>query len=147
MKVLLRLVLIIVGLLTLLPSIAGIFIPWQRIIDLVGRWQVTLPAVTDSAITVYIFRAMCVTYAWAGFLFLLAAANPTKYLVLIRTLALASICVGLTCILVGTKLAIPAWGYLADGIFCLVAGILIWTLSTAIGEKPAQVAPPEQSTP
>ena len=147
MKALLRVVLIVVGLLTLLPSLAGIFVPWQRIIDVVGWWQVTLPAVADSAITVYIFRTMCVTYAWAGFLFLLAATNPPKYLVLIRTLALASICVGLTCILVGTKLALPAWGYLADGIFCLVAGILIWTLSTATGQTPAQAAPPEQSTP
>ncbi len=147
MKALLRFVLIVVGLLTLLPSVAGIFVPWQRIINVVSWWQVTLPAVAKSEITVYLFRVMCVTYAWAGFLFLLAAANPPKYLVLMRTLALASICVGLACILVGTKLAIPAWGYLTDGIFCLVSGILIWTLSTTIGQTPAQAAPPEQSAP
>ena len=146
MKAMLRVVLIIVGLVTLLPSLAGIFVPWQRVIDLFNFWQVTLPSVAESPITAYMFRAMCVTYAWAGFLFLLAAANPPKYLVLIRTLALASICVGLTCILVGTKLGIPAWGYLADGIFCLLAGTVIWTLSTAIGQTPAQAAPPEQST-
>ncbi len=146
MKTLLRIVLIVVGLLTLLFSLAGIFVPWQNIVAWMSRWNVTLPAVPDSPITVYMFRAMSVTYAWAGFLFLLAATNLSKYLVLIRTLALASVCTGLACILVGSKLDLPPLVYWGDGVSCLVAGILIWTLSIPLGREPAQVVPPTQST-
>jgi len=146
MKALLRIVLIVVGLLTLAFSLAGIFVPWQNIVDWMSTWNVTLPAAPDSPITVYMFRAMCVTYAWAGFLFLLAAADLSKYLVLIRTLALASICTGLACILVGSKLDLPPLVYLGDGVSCLVAGILIWTLSIPLSRQPAQVVPPTQST-
>ena len=105
-----------------------------------------MPSAVTSPITVYMFRAMCVTYAWAGFLFLLAAANLPKYLVLIRTLALASICTGLACILVGTKLDLPSLVYLGDGVSCLVAGVLIWTLGIPLGRQPAQAVPPTQST-
>ena len=146
MKTLLRIVLIVVGLLTLVFSLAGIFVPWQNIVAWMSAWNVTLPAAPNSPITVYMFRAMCVTYAWAGFLFLLAATNLPKYLVLIRTLALASICTGLACILVGTKLDLPFLVYLGDGVSCLVAGILIWTLSIPLGRQPPQAVPPTQST-
>ncbi len=146
MKTPLRIVLIVVGLLTLVFSLAGIFVLWQNIVAWMSIWNVTLPAAPDSPITVYMFRAMSVTYAWAGFLFLLAATNPPKYLVLIRTLALASICTGLACILVGSKLDLPPLVYWGDGVSCLLAGILIWTLSIPLGRQPAQVAPPTQST-
>ncbi len=146
MKTLLRIVLIVVGLLTLVFSLAGIFVPWQNIVACMSAWNVALPAVPDSPITVYMFRAMCVSYAWAGFLFLLAAADPPKYLALIRTLALASICTGLACILIGSKLDLPSIVYLGDGISCLVAGVLIWTLSIPMGRQPAQAVPPTQST-
>ncbi len=148
MKNLLKIVLIVVGLLTLVFSLAGIFVPWQNIVAWMSTWNVTLPAVPDSPITVYMFRAMSVICAWAGFLFLLAAANPPKYLVLIRTLALASICTGLTCILVGSKLDLRPLVYWGDGISCLVAGVLIWTLSIPLGQEPAQQsADAEQSDP
>jgi len=147
MKTLLRIVLIVVGLLTLVFSLAGIFVPWQNIVAWMSTWNVTLPAAPDSPITVYMFRAMSVTYAWAGFLFLLAAADPPKYLALIRTLALALVCVGLACILVGVKVGLPMKPVLfCDGIPCLVAGVLIWTLSIPLGRQPAQAVPPTQST-
>ena len=137
MKTRLRIVLIVVGLLTLVFSLAGIFVPWQNIVAWMSTWNVTLPTALKSPITVYMFRAMSVTYAWVGFLFLLAAADPPKYLALIRTLALASICTGLACILVGTRLDLPSLVYLGDGVFCLVAGVLIWTLSIPLGRQPA----------
>ncbi len=142
MKTLLRIVLIVVGLLTLAFSLAGIFVPWQNIVAWMSTWKVTLPAAPDSPITVYMFRAMCVAYAWSGFLFLFAAANPLKYLALIRVLALASICSGLACILVGSKLDLRPLVYWGDGVSCLVAGILIWTLSIPLGREPGQQAVP-----
>ena len=147
MKALLRVVLILVGLLTLIPSVLGIVWPWDKLVSLGKEYfDLSVPTAFESPITVYIFRAMCVTYVWAGFLFLLSASNPAKYLVLIRSLALASLCVGLTCILVGVKLGLPIKPVLFyDGIPCLVAGILIWTLSIVAVQKPEDVAPPAQS--
>ena len=147
MKALLRVVLILVGLLTFIPSALGIVWPWDNLISLSKKYfELTLPLAVESPITVYIFRAMCVTYVWAGFLFLLSASNPVRYLALIRSLALASVCVGLTCILVGVKLNLPIKPVLfCDGIPCLVAGILIWTLSSGAVQKPEDVAPPAQS--
>ena len=147
MKALLRVVLIIVGLAILIFSALGVFWPWDKLVSL-GKecFDLSVPTALTSPITVYIFRAMCVTYVWAGFLFLLCASNPVKYLALIRSLALASLCVGLTCILVGVKLGLPIKPVLfCDGIPCMVAGILIWTLSTGAVQKPEDAAPPAQS--
>ena len=147
MKAPLRTVLIVVGLLLLILSVVVLVSPWENIVVSCRDWfSLILPSAVVSPITVYMFRAMCVTYAWAGFLFLLAAGNPLKYLALIRVLALASICTGLACILVGSKLDLPPLVYWGDGVSCLVAGILIWTLSIPLGRPPAQVAPPTQST-
>ena len=129
----LRVVLIIVGLATLIPSVIGLVMPWGK---LVGFWEsfgLTVAPETEGSLMVYMTRAFCMTMAWAGFLFLLSAADVIKYLALIRSLALASVCVALTCILVGVKLGIPAKAYLIDGIFCLAAGGLIWTLSCPVG--------------
>ena len=143
MKALLQIVLIVVGLLLLILSVVVLVCPWENIVANCQNWfSLILPSAVVSPITVYMFRAMCVTYAWAGFLFLLAAANPLKYLALIRVLALASICTGLACILVGSKLDLPPLVYWSDGVSCLVAGILIWTLSIPLGREPAQQTEP-----
>ena len=142
----LRIVLIIVGLLTLIFSAMGVFVPWETMISWAKSWNVQFRPAVESPITVYLFRVGCVTWAWAGVLFLVAAVNPVKYLALIRSLALACVCLGLTCILVGVKLDLPAKGYLIDGVFCLVAGGLIWALSTLGGQQHARLqAPPAEA--
>ena len=138
MQTLLRIVLIILGLLILGFALAGIFVPWRNVVVWMSTWNITLPAVPDSPVVVYMFRSMFVVYAWAGILFLLTSANPPKYLALIRILAWALVSVGLACILVGVKLALPMKPILfCDAIPCLVAGILIWTLSTSSTREPA----------
>ena len=127
------------GLLTLGFALVGIFIPWQSVVAWMSTWSIALPALPDSPITVYMFRAMFVVYAWAGVLFLLASANPPKYLALIRILALALITIGFTCVLVGVRLSLPLKPILfCDAIPCLAAGILIWTLATPSSQKPAK---------
>ncbi len=141
MKALLRIVLIVVGLGLLILSVVALVCPWECIVANYLNWfSLILPSAVVSPITVYMFRAMCITYAWAGFLFLLGVTNPLKYLALIRVLALASVCTGLTCILVGSKLDLPPLVYWSDGVSCLVAGILIWTLSIPLGREPGQQA-------
>ncbi len=144
MQSLLRIVLIVIGLLTLGFALVGVFVPWHNIVVWMSTWNITLPAVPDSPIVVYMFRSMSVVYAWAGVLFLLASADPTKYVVLIRILAWALVSVGLACILVAVKLALPIKPVLfCDAIPCLAAGILIWTLSIPSTRKPAQDVRPE----
>jgi len=138
----LRVVLIIVGLLTLIPSVIGVVLPWDRLVCMFKWFGVILPAVTEANYTLYLVRVGCVTYAWAGFLFLLAAVDLNKYLVLIRSLALASICVGLACILVGARIAIPTVAFLVDGLFCLISGGLIWTLSSPLSSQGKQAMSP-----
>ena len=143
----LRIVLIIVGLLTLIPSLIGLLVPWSAIVSWANYWGITLSEATEANITVYITRIGCVTFVWAGFLFLLAAADPVKYLTLTRSLAVASVCIGLTCILVGAKLGLPVVAFLIDGLFCLIAGGLIWTLTCPLKSQTQQDAPPvEPST-
>lgn len=144
MKTLLRVVLIIVGLVILVFSLPGVFWPWDELASLAKKYfDLSVPTALESPVVVYMFRAMCVTYVWAGFLFFLGASNPAKYLVMIRSLALACVCVGLSCILVGIRLGMPMKHVLLwDGIPCLVAGILIWTLSIPLGREPAQAVPP-----
>ncbi len=143
MQILLRIVLIIVGLLTLGFALVGIFVPWHNVVAWMSTWNVTLPAVTDSPMVIYMFRSMFVVYAWAGVLFLLASADPPKYLALIRILAWALVSVGLACILVGIRLGLPMKPVLFyDAIPCLAAGILIWTLSIPSPQKPAKPASP-----
>ena len=107
MQSLLRIVLIIVGLLTLGFALVGIFVPWHHVVAWMSTWKVTLPTVPESPIVVYMFRSMFVVYAWAGVLFLLASANPPKYLALIRILAWALVSLGLACILVGIRVGLP----------------------------------------
>ena len=138
----LRIVLIIVGLLTLIPSVIGLVLPWDRLVSIWDWFGLKLSDSTDANLMAYMIRIVCVTYAWAGFLFLLAAVDLAKYLVLIRSLALASICVGLACILVGARIGLPTKAFLLDGIFCLVAGGLIWTLSSPLGRQCQQAVPP-----
>ena len=138
----LRVVLIIVGLLTLIPSVIGVVLPWDRLVCMFKWFGLTLHPETEANYTLYLVRVGCVTYAWAGFLFLLAAVDVNKYLVLIRSLALASICVGLACILVGARIAMPAVAFVVDGLFCLIAGGLIWTLSSPLSSQGKQAVPP-----
>ena len=138
----LRIVLIVVGLLTLIFSVVSLLVPWERIVSFCHRFSVTLPAETEANATMYMVRLGAVTFAWAGFLFLVAAANVIKYLVLVRSLALALICIGLTCILVGARNNLPSTAFLIDGLFCLISGGLIWTLSSPLGSQAKQAAPP-----
>ncbi|NIA08041.1 MAG: hypothetical protein GWP14_10500 [Actinobacteria bacterium] len=137
----LRVVLIIVGLVTLIPSVIGLFLPWEKLVCIWGAFGIEVARETEGSLLVYMTRAFFATLAWAGVLFLLAATDVNKYLALIRSLALASVCVGLTCILVGVNIGIPSMAYLGDGIFCLVAGGLIWTLSSPINCKCGQTEP------
>ena len=129
----LRTVLIIVGLIMLIPSVIGVFLSWDKLISVWGAFGVEVPGETEGSLTVYVTRALCMTMVWAGAMFLLGASDVKKYVSLIRGLALASVCVGLTCIVVGVNIGIPAVAYLSDGLFCLIAGGLIWTLSSPIG--------------
>lgn len=126
----LRVILIIVGLITLIPSVIGLFMPWEKLVCIWGAFGLEVAGETEGSLMVYMTRAFCATLVWAGALFLLAASDVNKYLCLIRILALASVCVGLTCILVGVNIGISTVAYLGDGIFCLVAGGLLWTLSS-----------------
>ena len=107
MQSLLKIVLIVIGLLTLGFALAGIFVPWHNIVVWMSTCNITRPAAIDSPVVVYMFRSMSVVYAWAGVLFLLASADPTKYVALIRILAWALVSVGLARILVAVKLALP----------------------------------------
>ena len=142
----LRVVLIVVGLVTLIPSVIGLFVPWEKLVCLWGAFGLEVGGETEGSLMVYMTRAFCVTLAWAGALFLLASKDVGKYVCLIRCLALASVCVGLTCILVGVRIGIPPLAYLGDGIFCLVAGGLIWTLSCPVNCKciPVQASSREE---
>jgi len=128
----LRAVLIIVGLITLIPCAIGVFLSWDKLVSVWGVFGVEVARETEGSLTVYVTRALFMTMAWAGAMFLLGASDVKKYVSLIRGLALASVCVGLTCIVVGVNISIPVAAYLGDGIFCLVAGGLIWTLSSPI---------------
>jgi len=131
----LRIVLIIVGLVTLIPSLVGLFLPWGTLVCIWGKFGVEASVETEGNLMVYMTRAFCVTLVWAK--------DVIKYVCLIRSLALASVCIGLTCILVGVRVGIPTAAYLIDGIFCLVAGGLIWTLSSPAN---CQCSPAEASS-
>jgi len=138
----LRIVLIIVGLLILIPSVIGLVLPWDRWVCMYKWFGVNVQPQTEANYLVYLLRVCCVIWAWAGFLFPLAAVDPNRYLVLIRSLALALICIGLTCILVGIRIAMPPVAVLLDGLFCLIAGGLIWTLSSPLSSQGKQAVPP-----
>lgn len=125
----LRVILIIVGLLTLITSVIGVFLPWTMLTTVWEKFGIEAAAETEGSLLVYMTRAMCMVMAWAGVLFLLGAKDVEKHLCMIRILAVASVCVGLTCIVAGIRISIPAIAYLGDGLFCLIAGGLIWTLS------------------
>jgi len=115
-------------------------LPWDRLVCVWNWVGLKSPDATEGSLVVYMTRVGCVTYAWAGFLFLLAAVDLNKYLVLIRSLALASICVGLACIIVGARIAMPTVAFLVDGLFCLISGGLIWTLSSPLDSQGKQAA-------
>ena len=140
----LRIILIVVGLLTLVFSVITLVLPWTMIVSGTECFGVILPAETEANITVYMTRVGSVTFAWAGVLFLLAAADPLKHLALTRSLAVASMCIGLTCILVGARIGLPVVAFLVDGLFCLIAGGLIWTLSSPLRSQSTQDAPPAE---
>ena len=146
MKTLLRIVLIVVGLALLISSVWLLVWPWEKLASSAQeRFGLVVPSAVESPITVYIFRAMCITYAWAGILFLIGAADPLKYLALIRTLALTSVSIGLVCLLVGVNVGLPIKPVLfCDVIPSLVAGVLILALSGGINQEPAKAAPPTQ---
>ena len=132
----LKAVLIIVGLLTLITSVIGVFLPWTMLTTVWEKLGIEAAAETEGSLLVYMTRALCMVMAWAGVLFLMGAKNVEKHLCMIRVLAVASVCVGITCIVVGIRIGIPAMAYLGDGLFCLIAGGLIWTLSSSARAKP-----------
>lgn len=130
----LRIVLVVVGLSILVFSIPGVFVPWEKLGWLAEKGGLAWPAAGESGIMVYLVRASFMTFVWAGVLFLLAATDPVKYVGLARTLAVALVFIGVTCILVGVKQGLPFWTYLTDGVIGLVGGGLIWVLSCPIGK-------------
>ena len=130
----LRIVLVVVGLLILGFSLPGVFLSWGSLGWLADKGGLVWPAAGKSGIMVYVVRASFMTFVWAGVLFLLAAVDPVKYVGLVRALAVALVCIGITCVLVGVRHRLPFWVYLIDGGIGLVGGGLIWTLSCPIGK-------------
>ncbi len=130
----LRIVLVVVGLLILVFSLPGVFVSWEKLGWLAQKGGLAWPEASESGIMVYAVRASFMTFVWAGVLFLLAAVDPVKYVGLVRALAVALVCIGITCVLVGVKRGLPFWVYLIDGGIGLVGGGLIWTLSCPTGK-------------
>jgi hypothetical protein len=73
----------------------------------------------------YTVRVGSGTYAAVGIFFVILAAAPLKYGVMVPFSGVAAVFVGVVCAIAGRLTAMPFWWFMGDSLSCLVFGILI----------------------
>ena len=104
-------------------SLVGVFLPMttlQSLAEAFGAEQ--LP---DSPLCVYMVRTVSTTYVLIGVFFVILALNPAKYGVLVPFAGIASVLLGVACLITGLVVAMPVLWFLGDSLSCLVLGVLI----------------------
>ncbi len=108
-----------------LLSVFGVFLPisaWESIAKVFGV-QLVLPV---SPVFEYAMRLMLATYAAVGVYLVILALRPMDYGILVPFTGLASVVLGLVCMITGLVVSIPVLWFLGDSVPCIVLGILIF---------------------
>jgi hypothetical protein len=124
-----------------LSAIVGVFAPmslWPKVTGFFG--VETLP---DAPVFVYFARLLSVTSGGIGIFFIVLALRPAKYGVLVPFSGIMSVLIGLTALITGIIVQMPAKWYLCDSLPCIILGILIlafWPQAKSAAVKASQVA-------
>ncbi|MCJ7729073.1 MAG: hypothetical protein MUO27_04235 [Sedimentisphaerales bacterium] len=106
-----------------LSSVIGMFLPvsaWNSITEFFG-----VGPLPDSPLLSYMINLMCATYAGTGIYFIILALRPMKYGVLVPFSGLASVLLGVVCMITGKKAGMPPKWFLSDALSALILGALI----------------------
>lgn len=114
-----------IGCLTATPFI---FLPWAAV-ESIGSWFgiEPLPALP---IAVYFFKVVFGVFGLIGVFFIILARNPLQYGAMLNLGAFGLMLFGLSALIFGFYLGIPAIVYIGDGLSGLVLGIAILVLSS-----------------
>lgn len=118
----LKICLWITGILCLL-SVVGLFAPLSACESFAGLLGIeTLP---DSPLVIYAIRTLSATFVGVGVFFIILALNPVEYGVMAPFSGIATVFIGVVCLITGPAVGMPVKWFLGDSLSCLVLGILI----------------------
>jgi hypothetical protein len=107
-----------------LSAVVGVFAPmsvWPRVTGLFG-----VESLPDAPVFVYFARLLSVTYGAIGVFFIILALRPEKYGVIVPFSGIVSALIGVTALITGTVVQLPAKWFLCDSLPCIVLGVLIF---------------------
>jgi hypothetical protein len=118
----LKICLWVTGLLCL-PCVFGIFLPISTLESFTSLFGIeSLPS---QPLAIYSMRVMSAMCFGIGVYFIILALDPAKYGVLIPFSGIASVILGVVCLITGRMVGMPAKWYLGDTLSCLILGFLI----------------------
>lgn len=118
----LKICLWITGLLCL-PCVFGIFLPISTLESFTSLFGIE--SLSGSPLVTYSIRVTSAMCVGIGVYFIILALNPMKYGVLVPFSGIASVILGVVCLITGRMVGMPAKWFLGDTLSCLILGILI----------------------
>jgi hypothetical protein len=118
----LKICLWITGILCLL-SVAGLFLPISTLESFTKFFGIE--SLSGPPLVMYAIRVTSAMAVGIGVFFIILALNPIKYGVLVPFSGIASVLVGLVCLITGRMVGMPAKWFLGDTLSCLILGVLI----------------------
>lgn len=118
----LKICLWVIGLLYSL-ALVGLFMGSSTIESLATTFG--SPAFPDSPLFAYTLRVMLGAYSAIGLFHVILALDPMRHGVLVPFSGVASILIGVACLVSGVKVGVSALVYIMDFFFCELFGVLI----------------------
>ena len=115
-----------VGAVACFVSVIGVFMPvsaWESVAKTFG-----VESLLDTPVCEYMTRLMMATFGAIGIYLAILALKPMEYGVLMPFTGIASVALGVTCLVTGCKVGIPTLWYLGDGLSCVIFGVLVLVL-------------------
>jgi hypothetical protein len=106
-----------------LPAIFGVFLPIPTLESFTRLFGIE--SLSGPPLATYSMRVTSAMAVGIGVFFIILALNPMKYGVIIPFSGIASVLLGVVCLITGLMVGMPAKWFLGDTLSCLILGVLI----------------------
>ena len=119
----LKIVLVLLGILTLAKSLLGIFAPWSELL----RWSALFgyPGLPTNPLMIYTVRLASLMFAMVGIFFFVLATDPMRYRPLIGLSVWGLLLLAAGAVVAGVLLRLHPAMYLAGALSLVVAALLL----------------------
>lgn len=100
-----------------------LFVPWDWISGMFVFFG--MGPLPDAPVIRYLIRVVCALAGFAGLYCLVLARKPLQYPVLLRLTVAGLLSMGAVMLVAGALTRVPAYWYLIDPLYCILAGVLL----------------------